>query len=70
MEINRRLFTRAQASAEAGKFAWYKKRVEIALYPAKLRRRPQPPPKRHLFSFVQTAGHQTEVGFEAKVILI
>ncbi len=29
------------------------------MYPAKLRRRPQPPPNRHLFGFMQIAGHQT-----------
>ena len=28
LNSNRRLFTLAQASAEAGKFAWYKKEVE------------------------------------------
>ena len=40
MEINRRLFTLAQASAEAGKFAWYKKERRFIQYPAKLHRRP------------------------------
>ena len=29
------------------------------MYPAKLRRRPQPPPNRHLFGFMQIAGPQT-----------
>ena len=50
-----RLFTLAQASAEAGKFAWYKKWRRFIQYPAKLRWRPQPPPNRRLFAFAQIA---------------
>jgi len=49
------LFTIAQASAEAGKFAWYKKWRRFIQYPAKLRRRPQPPPNRRLFTTAQIA---------------
>ena len=41
------------------KFCPVQNEPRFIMYPAKLRRRPQPPPNRHLFTITQIAGPQT-----------